>query len=238
MIAANLVGVRAPLVYFITGVALWFAMLLSGVHATVGGVLGAMTIPATRRLDCTGFLDTSRLLLTRMEDSFRATGCGMLTVPEQFEIVQQLKKVRRRIEPPLQRLEHAHHPWVAYFIMPVFALANAGVTLHGDLLGVLAHPVALGVILGLVAGKQAGVMGVAWLFLKLGWAKPLAGATWRQVYGAACLCGIGFTMSIFISGLALTDPALLEAAKVGIFAASIVSGILGWLILATARPAS
>lgn len=235
LVAANLLGVRSPVVYWLLGVTLWLAVLLSGVHATVGGVLAAMTIPASQRLDGARLVKLARGLMDRFE-MLGSSGDGMLRNPEQHAVLEELKEVRLWAEPPLMRLESAHHPLVAYGVMPVFALANAGVSLPADIMASLLSPVSLGIAAGLVLGKQAGVMAVVWLCLKLGWGQPLPGTGWRHLYGASCLCGIGFTMSIFVASLALDDPAALDTAKMGIIAASIGSGILGWLVLAGARP--
>ncbi len=237
MIACNLLDVRQPLVYWVLGLLLWLAFLKSGMHATIGGVLAAMTIPASQRANPRDFLDSSRKLLDRFEAAGVEPGRSVLRDHHQHSLLHALKAARLKLEPPLQRLEHAHHPWVAYAIIPLFALANAGVSLGGGVLDTLAHPLALGVAAGLVAGKQIGVMLLAWLSIRLGWARPLAGASWRHIYGASCLCGIGFTMSIFIASLGLPEPSLLETAKIGIIAGSLVSGVLGWLVLAKAGEA-
>ncbi len=231
MMISNRLGIRAPLVYFLLGALMWLAFLLSGVHATVGGVLAAMTIPASTRIEPRQFLRASRRLLDRFEQTCRPGGGSMLSNQEQHHLIQDLKRARRRVEPPLQRLEHAHHSWVAFAIMPLFALANAGISFEGGLLPLLVQPVAWGTGLGLIAGKQVGVMIFSWLVIRFLPDSRPAGASWRQIYGVACLCGIGFTMSIFIAGLALPDPAHLDAAKAGILAASLISGVLGYLVL-------
>ena len=133
----------------------------------------------------------------------------------------------------MQRLEHQLHPWVTYFIMPVFALANAGVALGGDVLQTLTSPLALGIIAGLVVGKPVGISLAAWLAMRSGIADMPQGITWRHLVGAGSLAGIGFTMSLFIAGLAFESD-LLGAAKVGILAASLISGLAGWLLLRSA----
>ncbi len=141
----------------------------------------------------------------------------------------------RDAETPLQRLEHTLHPWVAFVIMPVFALVNAGVALHTGLTTALSHAVTLGVIAGLVAGKQLGITLAAWLVIRSGLTTLPSDVTWRHIYGAAWLGGIGFTMSLFIAGLAFAGTELLLEAKVGIMAASILAGSGGWLILRSGR---
>ena len=133
---------------------------------------------------------------------------------------------------PLSRLEHGLHPWVAYAIVPLFGFANAGVSLSGVALSDLAQPVPLGIALGLFAGKQLGIFGTIWLLSRLGWASRPAHSTWAQVYGVALLCGIGFTMSLFIGGLAFAPhPDTGDAAKLGILLGSLASATAGFLVL-------
>ena len=134
----------------------------------------------------------------------------------------------------LHRLEHALQPWVAYLIVPLFGFANAGVSLAGVTLADALSPLPLGVALGLFLGKQAGVFGAVWLMVRFGLAKRPSRATWRQVYGTALLCGIGFTMSLFIGALAFADPLLVDEVKIGVLAGSILSAVAGYLVLRTA----
>lgn len=136
-----------------------------------------------------------------------------------------------KVQTPLQRLENALHPWVTFAIMPIFALANAGVTLGGGLLSALMDSVSLGVIAGLIFGKQIGVTLFAWLAVKTGLAAMPDELFWQQIYGASCLAGIGFTMSLFVAGLAFGESGFLVFSKLGILLASLVSGVAGWLIL-------
>lgn len=229
LIAANRLGVRRTVVFVVLGLGLWVAFLKSGVHATIAGVLLALTIPARRRIDADGFLAQVRSyvdLFARDAQRGRAE-----PTPTQRDAVHALEQACEGIETPLARMEHALHGWVAFFIMPVFALANAGVALGSDLAGGLSVPVVLGIVLGLVVGKQIGVTLFAWGAVRLGWAVLPPGVGWRQLYGVACLCGIGFTMSLFIATLAFGEGALLGSAKVGILGASLISGVVGWLLL-------
>jgi NhaA family Na+:H+ antiporter len=229
MIGANRAGVRYPLVYAIMGFFLWVAILESGVHATVAGVLGALAIPARRRLDPRKFVQRGRDILETFDADVRPD-------PEDFtrdqtHAVAMLEEACERVETPLARLERNLHPWVAFFVMPVFALANAGVVLGADSLKTLAEPVALGIIAGLVIGKQLGITLFAWLSVKLGMAEMPKDAGWKQIYGVACLCGIGFTMSLFIANLAFGDGEELDVAKTGVLVASLAAGILGFMLL-------
>ncbi len=135
------------------------------------------------------------------------------------------------MQPPLHRMEHALHPWVTFFIMPVFALANAGVVLTANLTDTLVQPVTPGVIVGLLLGKPIGITLAAWLSVRLGVASMLTGVTWSHMHGAGWLAGIGFTMSLFVASLAFSDPALLTMSKVGILTASTLAAVTGSLLL-------
>jgi NhaA family Na+:H+ antiporter len=206
------------------------AFLKSGVHATVAGVLLAMTIPASTTINRKGFLDRVRQYLEDFELEGIRNG-ERFTTKKQRALLQGIEDCTHGVEAPLQRLEHSLHPWVAYFIMPVFALANAGVDLRTDILAALSNPITIGIILGLVIGKQIGVFLMAWIVTRIGVSKKIIGVTWKQIYGAALLAGIGFTMSLFISNLAFSDPIMLANAKVGILVASFISAGAGWLVL-------
>jgi NhaA family Na+:H+ antiporter len=240
-VAANAAGVRKPWVYGVIGLALWGAVLSSGIHATVAGVLLAMTIPVRTRIHETAFLDGAKRTL----DDFRAAAdltasdpaVSVLSNPGHHAALEELEHLVDDARPPLIRMEHALHGIVAFAIMPLFALANAGVSLSSSALsGAVSNPITTGVIAGLVIGKPLGVTAFAWLAVRSGIAVLPAGVTWRMVSGAGILGGIGFTMALFIAGLAFPEPGLLDAAKVGILAASTVTGVGGWLWLRGARP--
>ncbi|MCB0717692.1 MAG: Na+/H+ antiporter NhaA [Bacteroidetes bacterium] len=223
----NRLGIRRTSFYVVLGVVLWVAFLKSGVHATVAGVLLALTVPARRLIDASEFLDRGRSLMDRFSLNMRE---GMARPSsDQVNTLHALEDAVEKLDTPAYRMEHALHGWVAYFIMPVFALANAGVALGGGVN--FGSPVTLGIIAGLFLGKQIGVTLFAWLSVKLGIAELPQGVAWRQVYGVSLLCGIGFTMSLFIANLAFSEAALLDEAKIGILAASVVSGIAGWIAL-------
>ena len=229
MAGLNRGGVRRTWPYALLGACLWLAFLKSGVHATIAGVLGALAIPANRKIDAPEFLLRAEALLDEVREDMVPE--RVAPTPDQRDAVHALEKAAENMDTPLSRLEHALHPWVAYFIMPVFALANAGVAVAGGLGATLGSPIALGIVLGLFLGKQVGVLGAAWLAVKTGLAALPGGTSWRQVWGVSLLCGIGFTMSLFIAGLAFPQAALLDAAKVGILAGSLVSGVAGALAL-------
>lgn len=191
MYLLNRSGVKALSIYLLCFVVLWFVVLLSGVHATISGVLAAMMIP------------------------LRPTPGG----PD-------------AADSPLHILEHKLLPWSAYLIVPLFGFANAGVSFKDISLESVLAPLPLAVAAGLFLGKQIGIFGSVWVVVKLGLAKPLRGATWLQVYGLSALCGIGFTMSLFIGSLAFPSQAhLVEEAKMGILMGSVVSAFVGFIIL-------
>lgn len=229
-IIANAAGVRATWAYALIGLALWVAVLLSGVHATVAGVLLALTIPSRTRIDEGAFLSGARDALADFHDA-HAPEMSVLSSRAHQVALQQLNTLADHAQAPLVRLEQALHAPVTFGIMPLFALANAGVSLHGS--GhLLSSPVALGVIAGLFLGKPIGISLAAWAAVRSGLATVPADVTRRMLFGVAWLGGIGFTMSLFIAGLAFgASPELLTAAKLGTFTASILAGIAGWLVL-------
>jgi NhaA family Na+:H+ antiporter len=235
LVLVNRLGIRSPTPYALLGLVLWVALLESGVHATLAGVLLALTIPARRRIDATEFLRQAEVYLAEFAEDVQ-DGRREPT-EDQRDALHSLQVAAEHLGSPLVRLEHALHPWVAFAIMPVFALANAGVSLPGDVAGVLGSPVALGIVLGLVLGKPIGILTFSWVAVRLGLATLPAGIGWRQVGGVSLVCGIGFTMSLFIASLAFGDAALLDAAKIGILTASFISGSAGALVLLR-RPAA
>lgn len=236
LIGLNRARVRQAVPYVLLGIVLWVAFLESGIHATAAGVLLAVMIPARVRVDTGAFLDE----LNSAMDTFMTAGpIGQdvqVAGERRFAAAQALEIASERVESPLHRLEHDLHPWVSYVILPIFALANAGVTLFGEAVeGSLINPVSLGVMAGLLLGKPLGISLMAWLATRLRMAELPGGVSWRHVIGASVLAGIGFTMSIFIASLAFEDaPMFLFSAKMGILAGSLAAGLAGWLFLRTA----
>ena len=240
LVVANRCGARRPLVYGVLGLALWATIFASGLHATLAGVLLALTIPARTRIDTDAFIASGEALLQQFARA-GDPGDSVLTNGERQDTLAELEDVVEAAGAPLQRLELTLHPWVVFAIVPLFALANAGVRLDDNMGTVIDHPVTLGVLAGLVVGKQVGVLLGAWLAIRFGWSDLPAGVTWRQIYGVGWLAGIGFTMSLFVADLAFAgvgEAATLAAAKVGVLAASVVAGVGGWLVLrrATKQP--
>ncbi|MBC3483431.1 Na+/H+ antiporter NhaA [Pseudomonas sp. SWRI77] len=235
VIGLQKIGVGSAYAYILPGAVTWGGILMTGAHPTLAGVILGMMTPVVampmreRPLDAIG----------------RFTGelIGSAKAPEQGvnELIDPLKRLRlaqRELLPPVVRIQSALHPWVAYAIMPLFALANAGVNLQGiDLSSDAPHWVMLGIGIALVAGKPLGVLSVSWLMVRLGWCTLPAGVTWTGVTLIGLLAGIGFTMSIFIATLAFADASLLGAAKVGVLCGSVISAVLGvaWGILSVRR---
>ncbi len=235
LICANILGIRHPLVYGILGIGgLWLAFLLSGVHPTIAGVLAALTIPARTRLSGEEFVERGRALIEKFQKVMEPNGSPLANKARQ-KVASRLQQAAREVGTPLQRLEQTLHPWVTAVVLPLFALANAGVSLEGDGLTTLSHPVALGILSGLVIGKPVGVTLASWLAVRLGPATMPSDLTWRHIIGTGFLAGIGFTMSLFIEGLAFGKTPLDAPAKVGILAASGMAGLIGWLFLKRVR---
>ena len=223
-------GARSPLTYAAGGLVLWGFVLASGVHATIAGVALAFAIPSRTPLDFRQFVQRSRAVLDHAEQAADAEG-SLITNEEQQAAVHGLEQACERVQPPLHRMEHELHPWVTFFIMPVFALANAGVALTGDLAAMFSGPITLGVILGLLIGKPVGITLASWLAVRSGAASLPAGVTMAHIHAAGWLGGIGFTMSLFVAGLAFTDEARLTMAKLGILTASLCAAVIGSILL-------
>ncbi len=234
-------GARRPLTYALVGVVVWCFMLASGVHVTIAGVALALVIPARTTFNPHQFLLTGRRLLQHFEKASES-GDRFLSSDEQQTALHTLEEACEHVQPPLHRMEHALHPWVTFLIMPVFALANAGVHLAGSFVAEAGQPASLqvmaGVLFGLLIGKPLGITAASWLAVRLRLASLPAGVTWGHIHGAGWLGGIGFTMSLFIAGLAFTDERLLIMAKVGILLASVCAGLIGSFLLRRVAPAT
>lgn len=234
LILFNWAGGKNPGIYLLVGAGIWLGFLKGGIHATLAGVVLAMTIPARSSLDFSAFVGRSRALVKQAEEDLSQQDPAHHDTREtQHAVIHAVESACRGVQTPLARLEHSLHPWVSFFIMPLFALANAGVPLSAHLAGGLTQPVSLGIGLGLVLGKPVGVVAFSLLAIALGWAAAPGTACLRQLVGTGFLAGIGFTMSLFIAGLAL-DEAVLPLGKLAILLASLISGALGWILLRTA----
>ena len=231
LLFSNFAGIRRPLPYVVFGLLLWLGMLESGVHATLAGVITALTVPANAVGGSEPFVRQMRQLNTKYE-ALGDTNLHIMQHAEKQKILQSMENFVHCMESPLQRMEHKLHIWVSFLIIPIFALANAGIPIELASLGTtLVHPVTLGVVGGLIGGKLLGIVGFSWLVLKFGWSRLPHGVNLQQIAGVSLLAGIGFTMSIFIAGLAFTSPEHLLNAKIGILAASLLAGIGGYTAL-------
>lgn len=236
MLIANKMGVRNVLFYAIIGIlGLWTAFLLSGVHATIAAVIAAFTIPTDIEVKETTYIAKIKHYLQRFKAIDPEDHRPALTA-DQLHILEEIKKDTQSAMSPLQRLEHAMHPFVTFFVLPIFALANAGVSLSMDFNMLFETNVALGVALGLLIGKVVGIVGFTWLSIKLGIAPYPTGMNIRNLFGLGLLGAIGFTMSLFITSLAFSTEAYMTQAKIGIFVASIIGGVLGFWILKGSKP--
>lgn len=231
MFAANKMGIKNVIFYGIVGIGgVWTAFLMSGVHATIAAVLAAFMIPADSRLPESAYIKRVGRLLRHFRE-LKPNNVPTLE-DEQVEIIDRVIDNSRDAIPPLQRLEHAMHPLVSFVIMPIFALANAGVSFGGiNLQDIFSTNIAAGVMFGLLLGKPAGIVLSTVLLSKLGLASPSNDMTIRRLWGIGFLASIGFTMSMFISTLAFADGPSLVQAKLGIFTASVVGGWIGYMLL-------
>jgi NhaA family Na+:H+ antiporter len=228
----NYAGIRKAMPYFIVAVLLWYALLQSGVHATLAGVIGAFTVPARSKYDPNLFADLineqiDRFIANRRQDD------SLMTNEKLYSIVQNLEESVNGVQTPLQRLEHIWHLPVAFIVIPIFAIFNAGIPFQlGTLSETFSHPVMLGVMFGLVFGKFIGITGACWVALRLGIGQLPTGTRFSQIAAVSVLAGIGFTMSIFIAELGFANqPEYLLMAKTGVLTASLLAGLIGfaWL---------
>ncbi|PKO46562.1 MAG: Na+/H+ antiporter NhaA [Betaproteobacteria bacterium HGW-Betaproteobacteria-22] len=234
----NIIGIRKTIPYFLIAVLLWYAVLQSGVHATLAGVLGAFTVPARPKYDPSLFVNRLRGLAESFKKGLES-GKNIMTNHHLQAVAQSLETDVNYVQTPLQSLEHHWHVPVAFFVIPVFALFNAGVPLQfSSWASVFSDPIMLGVTFGLVLGKFLGITGACWIFLRLGLSRLPTGVRFTQIAGVAVLSGIGFTMSIFVAELAYaTHPEYLIMAKIGILTASLLAGAIGfvWLWLVASK---
>ena len=217
-------GIYVKYLTLALGVIIWYLFLKAGIHPTIAGVLLAFTVPIRRRLNVRDFFTGINASADRLMEAHDPT--DPLLTPRQVSELGHLERLVEEVQSPLQRLEHQFHGWVAYFIMPVFALANAGVVLSGDM--ELETGLILSIAAALFVGKLTGISLFSFLAVKLGLAELPAGVSPLQVVGVAALAGLGFTMAIFIANLAFAgQPALIDSAKIGILIGSVVAAATG-----------
>jgi NhaA family Na+:H+ antiporter len=227
---AGRLGVRSPMVYLLLAIGVWLAVFESGVHATVAGVLLALLMPVRAGRDPEHFIAEVREKWEELRSS-DLTRDSMIHDRSQLDAISNLRRAAQDMQPAGLLFEERLHPFVVFFILPLFAFFNAGVRIEGGIAQTLAQPVALGVIIGLVLGKQIGITLFTWIAVKSGRAALPDGVDWGDLYGAACLGGVGFTMSLFIAELAFETPALGAEAKIGILSASLIAALWGVSVL-------
>ncbi|MHB1194537.1 MAG: Na+/H+ antiporter NhaA [Longimicrobiales bacterium] len=222
-------GVRATAAYIIPGFLFWIAFHESGIHATLAGVILGVFTPASHLYDDRTVLSHGRALLDRMERCLKAGDHNEMEATS-----GKLEELMVNTESPLERLERKIHPWAAFVVLPIFALVNAGVEITSEgLATAVRSPIALGIAGGLVLGKLVGIVAAAWLAVRIGAASLPDGVCWRHIAGVSLLGGIGFTVSLFITELAFTDPAMVTTAKLSVLVTSAVAGVIGFLVLKT-----
>lgn len=232
LVGLNFAGVRTPLPYAVLGLGLWLATLESGVHPTIAGVLLALAIPSRTQVQAQAFMAQCIAVLGGVDD-----GPDLLGEPDfqrndrRQAAAHTLESIAERMQSPAQRLEHSLTPWASYLVLPIFALANAGVVLSGDLGSMLGSGLSLGIITGLVLGKPLGITLFTWLAVRLGIAELPSRVGWPQLFSATWLAGIGFTMSLFIAGSAFEVGPLLDTSKISILVGSFLAGGIGFLLL-------
>ncbi len=235
LVLMNLLRVRWITLYLVLGLPLWYFVYMSGVHATIAGVLLALTIPAHARVNAVNFVFSTKRAIEIFSNAEDDENASITTSSERRAAVNAIMKNSRQVLPPLHRIEHVLHPWAAFVIIPIFALANAGIPIHGGVGENLANPLSLGIILGLFIGKPLGITLMCFLACKIGLAALPVGVTWRHIIGAGTLGGIGFTMAIFIANLAFGAGSDLQHAKLAILVASALSAIVGAGLLMTCK---
>ncbi len=228
LIIANRLGASHPAPYFILGGFLWLAFVASGIHATLAGVLLALLIPAHSRINTREFIDRQQLLIEKLKPSISKKA---LSHEEYQATMNELGELTKQLETPMHRLSRLLLPTVTFFVVPVFALANAGVNITGNISSFATSPITIGVLLGLFFGKQLGIFTFTFLAVKSGLGALPGSVTWKHIYGAGIVCGIGFTVAMFLANISYTDSDLITQAKMGILAASLISGIAGYLFL-------
>jgi Na+:H+ antiporter, NhaA family len=233
LIISNRMGVRNTLFYAIIGIGgLWLAFLMSGVHATIAAVLAAMTIPTDVKVTEKKYIEKLNVLIHQFKES--KPNENSTVTENQLHIIEEIRTYSKAALTPLQRLEHNMHPFVAFVIMPIFAFSNAGISFSGDILAQISGTVFLGVFFGLLIGKVLGVTGTIYILQKLNLLKLPEGMNNLHLLGAGFLASIGFTMSLFIGGLAFGDKEYVEAAKMGVLFSSLLASLIGYVIIRSA----
>ena len=216
-------------------VVVWLDIFASGIHPTIAGILLAMIIPVRPMVNPKQFVLNAEAVLEDLKERQESDSC-VITDRDQLHALEYVHTGAGDALPAGLMLEHSLHPVQVWFILPLFALANAGVAIDSHILSALANPISLGIILGLAVGKPLGILALAWIAVTARLCRLPTGVTWPQVFGVGCLAGIGFTMSLFITDLAFDDEAVIDSAKLGILVASLLSAVVGAAILSRSLP--
>jgi NhaA family Na+:H+ antiporter len=235
LVIANAAGFHRWPVYAFLGVGVWIAVFESGVHGTLAGVLVAMVVPARSWINPSEFLVRAKDALADFERACYATPSMLSNEPQQ-EATQRLERLCEDVETPLTHFQHRLNPWVAFGILPIFALANAGIPIVSGFGEALGNPATWGVIAGLLIGKPVGITLFSWLAVRAGIATKSPAIAWSHVVGVAMLGGIGFTMSLFVTELAFGEGADADAARIGILIASLLAGAVAYAVLRVVLP--
>jgi NhaA family Na+:H+ antiporter len=235
MTVASKAGVRRIGVWTTLILGVWIAVFASGVHATVAGILVALMVPVRSRVNPKRFFATVDKNVSLLKES-DMTEDSMVDDEPQMVALEELYRTTGAMAPSGPYLERYLHLPQAFIVLPLFALFNAGVPLGEGVLETLSNSISMGIILGLVAGKQIGILLFSWLAIRFSGAGMPEGISWSQIWGVSCLAGVGFTMSLFVSELAFKDPELVTEAKLGILVASLIAGVLGYVLLQKALP--
>ena len=217
--------------YILVGIVLWYCVFMSGVHSTIAGVLLAFAIPSGSRVNLKSFISWSGNRIKEAKELYEPND-PVIGQKDYIKTVSSLSRVARQVVPPATRLENKLYPWVYFAILPLFALTNADVSfVDGSLGNIFADPALYGVFFGLLLGKPIGIMLFSFIIVKTKLASLPEHANWGHMFGAGILGGVGFTMAIFVANLAFDDPAIVTTAKLAILSASLIAGVVGFLVL-------
>lgn len=229
LVLFNLANVQSSVPYLLVGLVIWYFFLKSGLHPTIAGIMSAFAIPMTPKVKASDFAGQIESEMEEFRFDEQESNQPLLTY-DQLHAADAIRISAKRVQPPLQKLEHMLHPIVAFFILPIFALSNSGVAL-GDIGNALTSPLTISIALGLVLGKTLGIGLLSWIGVKLKFASFPSDLPFNRVLAVGVLGGVGFTMALFIANLAFTDPELLNQAKAGILIGSIIAGVGGYFWL-------
>ncbi len=217
--------------YGLVGVLLWLAVFESGLHPTIAGVMLAMFIPSTSYFSRRTYIQSMEILLRQFREAL-----DNQQENRQQAVLGRIEELSKDTESPLERLERVIHPWASYLVLPLFALANAGIVFTSDALtSAFASPITWGIMAGLLIGKPIGIVSFSWMAIQFKLASLPQGVRWGHIFGVGIIAGVGFTVSLFISGLSFTDDALVSQSKMGILIGSLIAGVLGCLTLLSMR---